>query len=132
MKFEDNKTVPTGRAMLYYYFDGKEWGLKREENFEVCDWVDANVSQELEKIRQQVHDGKLSPLAYHIHNHLYGYAYTLSGREYSLDLLSSYVGIPKRHIKKHLKPENFTQLDEVILKKYAEIFEISIEELINV
>jgi hypothetical protein len=43
--------------------------------------------------------------------------------------LSSYTGISKRHIKKHLKPENFNQLNEETLKKYASAFGISVEEL---
>jgi hypothetical protein len=75
-------------------------------------------SKELETIRRQVLDGQLSPLAYHIQTNLF-----------DVKLLSSYTGIAKRHIKKHLKPENFSQLDEETLKKYAEVFEMTIEEL---
>jgi hypothetical protein len=125
MKTENKKPAFDEREMLYYHFDGKEWCLKWEEKFEVSDLVHANISQELEKIRQQVHDGKLSPLAYHIYHNFYGSAFDIS-------VLASYIGIPKRHIKKHLNPENFNRLGEDTLKKYAEIFDISIEELINV
>jgi hypothetical protein len=62
--------------------------------------------------------GKLSPLAYHIQIRLF-----------DVKLLSSYTGIAKRHIKKHLKPENFNQLDEETLQKYASALGISVENL---
>jgi hypothetical protein len=131
MKIENEKHIPSEREKLYYYFDGKEWRQKWEENFEMSDLVHAN-NQELEKIRQQIHDGELSPLTYHIHKHLDCCGSILTGRSAGIDLLSSYTEIPKRDIKKHLKPQNFNQLDEYTLKKYAEVFDISIEELINV
>ena len=104
--------------MVHYYFDGKEWRQKWEKKFDACEIVMTEHSQELETIRQQVLDGQLSPLAYHIHANLF-----------SVNLLSSYTGIPGRQIKKHLKPDNFNQLDEETLGKYTAIFEISVEEL---
>jgi len=126
------ENVTEEREMLYYSFDGKEWRMSKKVNFEVTDMIKENLLQELESIRQQIHEGKLSPLAYHIRKHLYGSSFTLRGRATDLNLLASYVEIPKRQVKKHLKPEIFNQLDEEILKKYAEVFEISIEELKNV
>jgi len=132
MKIENENHVPSEREKLYYYFDGKEWCQKWEDKFEVSDLVHTSNFQELENIRQQILDGKLSPLAYHIHKHLSYYGFILTGRSAGIHLLSSYMGISKRLIKKHLNPKNFNQLDEKTLKKYAEVFDISIEELINV
>ena len=103
---------------LYYSFDGKEWVEKWEINEDASRMLMTNHIQELEPLRNQVLAGKLSPLAYHIHIKLF-----------SVGLLSSYTGIPKRHIKKHLKPENFNRLDEEILQKYAAAFGIPVEEL---
>ena len=131
MKIENENHVPSEREKLYYYFDGKEWRQKWEENWEVSDLVHAN-NQELEDIRQQIRDGKLSPLAYHIHKHLNSCGVILTGRTAGIDLLSSYMEIPKKQVKKHLIPKNFNQLDDNTLKKYAEVFDISVEELINV
>jgi len=132
MKIENEKPLFNERETLHYHFDGKEWCLKWEEKFEASDLTYENIDQKLEKILQQVHDGKLSPVAYYIYNKLNGYTSVLSGRVATIALLSSYTGISKRHIKKHLKPEVFNQLDENTLRKYAEIFEVSVEELINV
>ena len=103
---------------LFRYFDGKEWHERWERKGEASRAVSANHFEEIEPIRQQVLDGKLSPLGYHIEKDLF-----------SLRILSAYTGIPKRHIKKHLKPEKFNQLDDETLKKYAETFGISVEEL---
>ena len=103
---------------LYHYFDGKEWVEKWEESDVATRMVMANNFQELEPVRNQVLTGQLSPLAYHIQANIF-----------DVNLLSSYTGIPKRHIKKHLKPKNFNQLDEETLNKYASAIGISLEEL---
>ena len=102
---------------LYRYFDGKEWHEKWERSEEATRAVLTNHLEEMVPIRQQVLDGQLSPLGYHIEN-----------KFLSIGMLSSYTGIPKRHIKKHLKPEKFNQLDDETLKKYADAFGLSVEE----
>jgi hypothetical protein len=117
-RVNDKLVETTGEQMVQYYFDGKEWRQKWEKRFEASTMVMSVHSQELESIRQQVLDGKLSPLAYHIQTNLF-----------NVKLLSSYTGISKRHIKKHLKPDCFNKLDEETIKKYAAVFEITVEEL---
>ena len=114
---KDGTSDSAGRK-LHFYFDGKEWVEKWDENMDACEMVMENRLQELEPVRNQVLAGELSPLVYHIES-----------KFFDLGLLSSYTGISKRHIKKHLKPENFNQLDEETLKKYASAFGISVEEL---
>jgi hypothetical protein len=106
---------------LHYFFDGNEWNLKWEQKLDASMVVMANSSQELEMIYQQIVAGQLSPIAYYIHKNAF-----------TINILSAYTGIPKRHIKKHLKPEKFEQLHSETLNKYAEAFEISVEELKNI
>ena len=117
-RVNDRLAEATGEQMVQYYFDGKEWRQKWEKRFDASAVVMTKHSQEIENVRQQVLSGQLSPLAYHIQTNLF-----------NVKLLSSYAKIPKRHIKKHLQPDNFNQLDEETLKKYAEVFEITVEEL---
>jgi hypothetical protein len=117
-RVNDKLVEATGEQMVQYYFDGKEWRQKWERRFDACDIVMTKQSQELETIRRQILAGQLSPLAYHIQTNLF-----------DVKLLSDYTGISKRHIKKHLRPDNFNQLDEETLKKYATVFEITTEEL---
>ena len=114
---KESKSDSSGRK-LHFYFDGKEWLEKWDENMDACEMVMENHIQEMEPVRNQVLAGQLSPLVYHIES-----------KFFSIGLLSSYTGISKRHIKKHLKPEKFNQLDDETLKKYATAFGISVEEL---
>ena len=132
MRIEDKEQFLSDRRRLFYYFDGKEWNYKLEENLEVSDLVYSNIHQESEQIRQKIQDGEVSPLAYYIHMRFSGSTGFFTGRSSSIDLLSSYTGIAKRQIKKHLIPKYFCQLDDETLQKYAEAFDISIEELINI
>lgn len=117
-RVNDRLAEATGEQMVQYYFDGKEWRQKWEKRFDASELVMTKHAQELETVRKQVKEGKLSPLSYHIQANLF-----------SIKLLSSYTGIPKRRIRRHLKPNHFNQLDEETLIKYAAVFEITVEEL---
>jgi hypothetical protein len=119
-RVNDKLVEPAGEEMVQYYFDGKEWQKKWEKRFDASEMVMDKHSNELESIRQQILAGKLSPLAYYIQTNLF-----------NIKMLSGYTDISKRHIKKHLKPENFNKLNDETLAKYAEVFDISVEELKN-
>ena len=77
-----------------------------------------NISDDAQNIRQEVLEGKKSPLAYHLETHLF-----------SVKMLASYMDISRKTIKKHLQPEVFAQLDDLFLQKYAEVLSITVEEL---
>lgn len=78
------------------------------------------VNEMVEKARQDVLYGRRSILAWHMEKNIM-----------DIKLLSQYTGIPRRKIKKHLKPSVFHELDSETLQKYAEAFNISIGELTN-
>jgi len=103
---------------LYRYFDGNEWVEKWEKNDVATRMLMEDHLEKIEPIRNKVLAEELSPLGYHIEAKLF-----------SISLLSSYTGISKRHIRKHLKPEYFNQLDGETLNNYANAFGISIDEL---
>ena len=44
-------------------------------------------------------------------------------------LLATYVGLPKRKVRKHLQPAGFAKMDERILCRYADLFGIPVEAL---
>jgi len=119
IKIINDRTAPT--QILHYYFDGNEWCQKWEEKIDMIKSDMMEYHQKLEAVRLQVLQGELSPIAYHAQK-----------RMLSVKILSFYTGISKRHIKKHLKPENFSQLNKNTLEKYAEAFKISIEEINNI
>jgi hypothetical protein len=75
----------------------------------------------IEEARAKVIAGKASPVVYYMEKIL---ADPLS--------LSMMAGISLWRVKRHFKPRVFKRLSEKTLQKYAEAFNVSIEELKNV
>ena len=78
------------------------------------------IHEKIEQVRQKVLSGELSPIAYFMEKNLM-----------DIKLLADYADLPKRKVRKHLKPERFIKLDDHILQRYAETFGITMEELRN-
>lgn len=76
------------------------------------------INDKVEKARQQVLRGELSILAYHMEKNIM-----------TVKLLSQYSGIPKRKVKKHLKPGGYLKISKEELQRYADAFNISTEQL---
>lgn len=77
-----------------------------------------NINEKVEEIRKRVLEGELSPIAYYMEKQIM-----------DVGLLSKYMGLWKWKVKKHLKQKNFEKLSEELLYKYADIFDISSDEL---
>ncbi len=80
-----------------------------------------NVNEKIEQTRQDVLAGNLSPIAYYIEKNIM-----------DTGLVAKYMGLWKWTVKKHLKPRNFAKLNDEILEKYAKIFNISKEVLVDI
>jgi hypothetical protein len=78
------------------------------------------IHEKVEEIRERILSGELSPVAYYMEKNLM-----------DVKLLADYTGLPKRKVRKHLKPDHFKKLDNEILLRYAETFGISLDELCN-
>jgi hypothetical protein len=78
------------------------------------------IHEKVEQVRQRVLSGELSPIAYYMEKNLM-----------DVKLLADYAGLPKRKVRKHLKPANFNKLDNKVLERYAELFGISTDMLQN-
>jgi hypothetical protein len=72
------------------------------------------------EIKKKVENNQLSPIAYY-----------LEKRMMDIRLLSQYTDILRWRVKRHLKPRVFKRLSHEILKKYADAFDITVDELIN-
>jgi len=79
-------------------------------------WED--IEQRIESARKKVINNEASPLLFFIELRLMDIA-----------IVSAYTGFWKWTIKRHLKPASFKKISEKKLKKYAEAFNISVEEL---
>jgi hypothetical protein len=76
------------------------------------------IHERVEETRQQILQGKLSPIAYYMEKNIM-----------DEKLLATYVGLPKRKVRRHLKPNGFAKMDEKVLRRYADIFSIPVEAL---
>ena len=76
------------------------------------------INKKVEATLKKIQSGELSPLAYHMEKNIM-----------DVGMLSQYMDISKRNVSKHLEPNGFNSLDEKTLIKYAEVFDISVEEL---
>lgn len=79
------------------------------------------INERIAAAKKDVLAGKVSPIMYYMEVH-----------KMDLTILASYVGLWKWRVKRHFKPKVFNKLSEVILQKYAAVFEISTTELKNI
>lgn len=79
-------------------------------------WDD--IHERVADAKAQVEEGKASPILFFMELRLM-----------DLGLLASYTGFWKWQIKRHLKPNTFAKLSQRKLQKYAEAFNISVNEL---
>ena len=128
----DKKEVPQDKSALenftreLYYVKNHEgkydtelstgWDIKNSALDNTWDEIKSNTN-DAEKL---VKEGKKSPLWYFMQ---------LKVMDFSI--LSAYTGYWKYSIKRHLKPHVFYKLSNEKLRKYAEAFNISIDELKN-
>jgi len=75
----------------------------------------------IEEARQKVKTGQASPILYYMEKTLVT----------PMDL-SMHAGIMVWRVKRHLKPKVFKRLSEKTLKKYAEAFNVTLDQLKNV
>ena len=90
-------------------------------------WEPKNVAndQAWQVIREQVQDtvrkiraGKMSPLAFY-----------MVSNQMTPALLAKYVGCSRWRVSRHLKPSVFRKLKPDMLKRYAAVFDVPVEQL---
>jgi hypothetical protein len=79
-------------------------------------WED--IKKRIEDARQKVLRNEASPILYFMELRLM-----------DMGIVSAYTGFWKWTIKRHLKPAVFNKLSEERLKKYAQAFNVSVDEL---
>jgi hypothetical protein len=78
------------------------------------------LEQEIAEIIEKVKEDELSPLAYHMARNLM-----------DVKMLSLYAGLSRWRVKRHLKPRVFRRLNPAILERYAKVFKINVEQLME-
>jgi hypothetical protein len=78
------------------------------------------INERIATAKEQVKNGDVSPIVYF-----------MEFSKMDIGVLSSYVGMWQWRVKRHFKPAVFAKLNDTILQKYAETFNISVHELRN-
>ena len=78
------------------------------------------IQEQIENTIKKIKAGELSPIEYYMEH-----------QRMDISILASYVGFWKWQVKRHLKSKVFRKLREKPLYKYAEVFNISVNELKN-
>lgn len=100
----------------YTTANSKGWDAKNlalEESMEL-------INERVEQAKKDFLAGKSSPIPYFME---------LNKMDYQI--LASYVGLWQWRVKRHSKPNVFKKLSDKILQKYADAFEITLDELKN-
>lgn len=79
-----------------------------------------DIKERTEEARQAVAQGKLSPIAYY-----------MELNKMDLPVLAGYVSMWQWRVKRHFKPAVFSRLNNKLLGKYADAFNITVDELKN-
>ena len=79
------------------------------------------INERTQNAKTRVIAGKTSPIEYYMELH-----------KMDVGILASYVGFWQWKVKRHFKPSVFKKLSNKTLSKYAEVFDISIQELQNI
>lgn len=90
------------------------WNVKSEAN----DVAWESFEKQINDAKEKVLNGEVSPIFY-----------WKEKRMMDLSIVAQYTGFWKWTVKRHMMPKIFNALNEEKLKKYATVFEISIEEL---
>lgn len=92
------------------------WSVKKA----ALDSAWEEVNKNIEEAHQKVKNNIASPIFYYMELRLM-----------DVSVLSQYVGFWKWRVKRHFKPTVFKKLSNKVLQKYADVFEIEIEQLKN-
>ncbi|NUY81379.1 hypothetical protein HUK80_10760 [Flavobacterium sp. MAH-1] len=79
-----------------------------------------DISERMELAKADFKAGKSSPIVYF-----------MEASKMDLTILASYVGMWQWRVKRHFKPSVFAGLSDKILQKYADAFDIDINQLKN-
>ncbi len=122
-KFKDGANAP--KKVMYVTLDDGQYMQTQSVGWEaenlVLEQAWDDIEYQLSEEKKKVRNNEVSPIAY----------YMIKSRM-DIAILASYAGKWQWQVKRHLKPSVFKSLPEKMLQKYAEIFEISIEDLKNI
>jgi hypothetical protein len=119
----DIKAGVTDFEILHYSIDQEgNWNRKMLANWGAKEIVNTQtwiiVQERLNEAKRKVISGEMSPIGFFMVKCIM-----------DVKLCAQFTGFSRFSIKKHMKPSVFKKLKPEILNRYAEIFEITVDEL---
>ncbi|WP_108868868.1 hypothetical protein [Aquimarina aquimarini] len=124
---QDNSSLKSGdfKELCYAVNEDGEYTTANSSGWEPKTIALDNAIQEINErvahAKDKVINNQTSPIEYYMELH-----------KMDISILSSYVGIWKWRVKRHFKPKVFQNLSSKILQKYADAFEITLDQLKNI
>lgn len=110
------------KEVYYAQNEDGEYGTTLSKGWEVkskaLDVAWDDIKERVEEARASVERGEASPILFF-----------MEARLMDMSILSAYTGFWKFRIKRHLKAGPFKKLSTKTLQKYADAFDVSIEDL---
>ena len=103
----------TDESGNYTTSQSKGWQVKIEALGVTWD----DIEKKVQTAREKVLNNEASPLLFFMERSVM-----------NISILADYTGFWKWQIKRHLKPSVFRKLSEKTLRKYADVFNVSVEE----
>ncbi|WP_417589763.1 hypothetical protein [Owenweeksia hongkongensis] len=119
---DNSKLENVTRELCYTQDESGEYTTGLSKGWEVkakaLDVAWEDIKERTAEARAKVERGEASPILFFMELRLM-----------DLPILAGYTGFWKWTIKRHLKPNNFKKLSTKKLQKYADAFDVSIEDL---
>ncbi|AEV31899.1 hypothetical protein Oweho_0888 [Owenweeksia hongkongensis DSM 17368] len=119
---DNSKLENVTRELCYTQDESGEYTTGLSKGWEVkakaLDVAWEDIKERTAEARAKVERGEASPILFFMELRLM-----------DLPILAGYTGFWKWTIKRHLKPHNFKKLSTKKLQKYADAFDVSIEDL---
>lgn len=108
-------------VVLYAEKEDHTFGAMVTGSFASKHYLDDYFSKQknLDKnLRMEMEQGKISPVYFF-----------MKMQDMGIGDLAKRIGISKRKLRRHFKPENFAKLNQAVLEKYAVVFGVPADEL---
>lgn len=121
---KQNNSTLDGMQKVMYTKDDKGSFITENYGSNIEEFATQTAVDEYELLKKEslisIQKGEASPILYFMYEN-----------RMDLPTLSSMVGMFQFRVKRHLKMNNFIKLNNKILSKYTEVFDISMEQLRN-
>ena len=121
---QDDKILDGKRVACYVleengkYVIGKSSGWDAVNVANIQAWE--HISERLDQVASDINHGNKSILAFYMEK-----------EQMDVSLLSKYIKLSKWRVRRHLKPSVFAKLKPDLLERYASVFKISVNELLQ-